>query len=99
MRYLIGIDKGTSMVKSVVFDETGKAVGAAEERVAVLSPHAGWHEEDPEASWRACCGTIRTAMAKAGIGGDQVAGVGIAAHMGGAWIVDDDGKPLRNAVW
>ena len=60
MRYLIGIDKGTSMVKSVVFDETGKAVGSADERVTILSPRPGWHEEDPEASWQACCRTIRS---------------------------------------
>ena len=98
MRYLIGIDKGTSMIKSVVFDETGKAVGSADERVAVLSSRPGWHEEDPEASWRACCRTIRAALADAGIDGDQVAGVGIAAHMGGAWIIDADGKAVRNAI-
>ena len=98
MRYLIGIDKGTSMVKSVVFDETGKAVGSADERVAVLAPRPGWHEEDPAASWQACCRTIRSALADAGIRGDEVAGVGIAAHMGGAWIIDAGGKPVRNAI-
>ncbi|MDP3524407.1 MAG: FGGY-family carbohydrate kinase [Hoeflea sp.] len=98
MRYLIGIDKGTTMVKSVVFDETGQAVGTADERVAILSPRPGWHEEDPDASWQACCRTIRAAMADAGISGDQIAGVGIAAHMGGAWIVDGEGRPVRNAI-
>ncbi|MBC7282721.1 FGGY-family carbohydrate kinase [Hoeflea sp.] len=98
MRYLIGIDKGTTMVKSVVFDETGQAVGSADERVAILSPRPGWHEEDPDASWQACCRTIRSAIADAGITGGDVAGVGIAAHMGGAWIVDDQGRPVRNAI-
>ena len=98
MRYLIGIDKGTSMVKSVVFDETGKAVGSADERVTILSPRPGWHEEDPEASWQACCRTIRLAIAAAGISGSDVVGIGIAAHMGGAWIVDDTGRPVRNAI-
>ncbi|MEQ8306878.1 MAG: FGGY-family carbohydrate kinase [Hoeflea sp.] len=98
MRYLLGIDKGTSMVKSVVFDEDGRTVGTSEERVEVLSPRPGWHEEDPEASWQACCRTIRGAIADAGIGADEIAALGIAAHMGGAWIIDDDGKALRNAV-
>lgn len=98
MRYLIGIDKGTSVVKSVVFDETGKAVGSADERVTVLSPRPGWHEEDPEASWQACSRTIRSALADAAIAGDKVAGIGIAAHMGGAWIIDAAGHPVRNAI-
>ncbi|WP_420410285.1 FGGY-family carbohydrate kinase [Hoeflea sp.] len=98
MRYLIGIDKGTSMVKSVVFDEDGRTVGTSEERVEVLSPRPGWHEEDPEDSWQACCRTIRGAISQAGIEARAVKGIGIAAHMGGAWIIDKDGKPVRNAV-
>lgn len=98
MGYVLGIDKGTSMVKSVVFDATGRACGSAERRVEVLSPRPGWHEEDPEASWQACAATIRGALKAAGIDGAQVQGVGIAGHMGGAWVLDGQGRPLRNAI-
>ena len=98
MAFVLGIDKGTSVVKAVVFDQDGHVQGQGEERVAVLAPRPGWHEEDPEASWGACCRTIRSALSDAGIGGADVAGVGIAAHMGGAWIVDASGRPLRNAI-
>lgn len=98
MGYVLGIDKGTSMVKSVVFDATGRACGRAERRVEVLAPRPGWHEEDPEASWRTCAGTIRRALEDAGVDGAQVQGVGIAGHMGGAWVLDGDGKPVRNAI-
>lgn len=98
MAYVLGIDKGTSMVKSVVFDTAGKAVGACDERVKVLSPRPGFHEENPEDSWRACARTIRGALAAAGIGGADIAGIGVAAHMGGAWILDAAGAPVRNAI-
>lgn len=98
MALLLGIDKGTSVIKSVVFDEDGRARGKGEQRVAVLSPSPGWHEEDPEQTWRACCLTVRAALDAAGASADGISGVGIAAHMGGAWIVDEAGRALRNAI-
>jgi len=98
MAFVLGIDKGTSVVKAVVFDAEGQVRGRGEERVARLAPRPGWHEEDAADTWAACCRTIRAALGDAGIGGGDIAGVGIAAHMGGAWIVDAGGRPLRNAV-
>jgi sugar (pentulose or hexulose) kinase len=96
--YLLGIDKGTSVIKAVVFDERGTECGVAQERVEVLRPHAHWHEEDPEATWSACCRIIRAALDKSGIAGEQIHAIGIAGHMGGAWILDAVGKPVRHAI-
>lgn len=98
MSFVLGIDKGTSVVKSVIFDTKGRTCGSAEQRVNILSPHPGWHEENPEDSWQACSRTIRAALDAANISGAQIVGVGIAAHMGGAWVLDAQGKPLRNAI-
>jgi sugar (pentulose or hexulose) kinase len=96
--YLLGIDKGTSVIKAVVFDDSGAARGVAQERVIVLRPRPDWHEEDPGESWAACCRVIRTALDCAGIGGDAISAIGIAGHMGGAWIIGTDGAPVRNAI-
>jgi sugar (pentulose or hexulose) kinase len=96
--YLLGIDKGTSVIKAVVFDASGAARGVAQERVTVLRPRPDWHEEDPEESWAACCRVIRAALDHAGIGGDAITAIGIAGHMGGAWITGANGTPVRNAI-
>lgn len=98
MAYLLGIDKGTSVIKSVVFDDKGAAVGIAQRRVKVLQPKPGWHEEDATVTWSLCVETIREALANAGISGADIAAIGIAGHMGGAWLVDEHGGPVRNAI-
>ncbi|MCB8882598.1 carbohydrate kinase [Acidisoma cellulosilytica] len=98
MTYLLGIDKGTSVIKAVVFDALGTECGKALERVAVLRPQPGWHEEDPEATWAACGRVIRGALEQAGVGGDAIHAIGIAGHMGGAWIIDAAGAPVRNGI-
>jgi sugar (pentulose or hexulose) kinase len=96
--YLLGIDKGTSVIKAVVFDVGGRECGMAQERVVVLRPAPDWHEEDPEATWSACCRVIRGALAVASIPGSAIGAIGVAGHMGGAWIIDADGRAVRNAI-
>lgn len=98
MRYVIGIDKGTSVIKAVVFDAAGRTCGQGQRRVDVLRPHPGWHEEDPDTTWSLCTTAIRDAIAAAGIAPSAIKGIGIAAHMGGAWVLDAHGKHLRNAI-
>jgi len=98
MRVLIGIDKGTSVIKTVVFGLDGRQLATAQRRVVVLRPHPGWHEEDPDQTWRLCAETIREALHKAECTGSNVAAIGIAGHMGGAWLVDPQGEPVRNGI-
>jgi sugar (pentulose or hexulose) kinase len=98
MQYLLGIDKGTSVVKSVLFGTDAKAVASAQRRVQVLAPHPGWHEEDPEVSWGLTVETIREVLETAGVAGHDVLAIGIAGHMGGAWLVDGDGRAVRPAI-
>lgn len=98
MAYLLGIDKGTSVIKAVVFDSAGKARGAGQRRVEVLASRPGWHEEDPEHSWSLCVAIIGEALRAAGVSGRDIAGIGISGHMGGAWLVDAEGAAVRNAI-
>lgn len=98
MGYVIGIDKGTSYVKAVVFDAAGREIGKASARVGVLSPVPGWHEEDAAASYGLMTDVIRKAVSRAAVDPAAIRGIGIAAHMGGLWLVDAAGAPVRNAI-
>lgn len=98
MACVIGIDKGTSYVKAVVFDNGGRALGSASAAVGVLHPNAGWHEEDAQQSWTLTAGVVRSAVTKAAIDPASVRGIGIAGHMGGLWLLDRDLRPVRNAI-
>lgn len=98
MRYLLGIDAGTSAIKAALFDADGHEVSAASQPSAVSAPQPGWSEADMDAIWAQVCATIRAACDKAGITGDQIAGVGITANMVGVWPIDASGRPTRHAI-
>jgi len=48
-RYIIGLDVGTTSVRSVVYDtKTNKIVKLKREKITQFYPHKGWVEQDAE---------------------------------------------------
>ena len=47
MGYLLGIDLGTSSLKSMLITEDGHMAGIASRSYQFASPHNGWAEQDP----------------------------------------------------
>ena len=43
----LGIDLGTSEVKTVLLDDAQRVVGQAHSAVAISRPHPLWSEQDP----------------------------------------------------
>ena len=98
MKYLIGIDLGTSGTKTVLFDETGKAVASSTVEYPSYQPQNGWAEQDPLDWWNACVATLRGVLADSGITPRDVAGIGIAGQMHGLVMLDENGGVLRNSI-
>lgn len=98
MRYLIGIDLGTSGTKTVLFDETGKGVTSATVEYPMFQPQNGWAEQDPGDWWNACVSTLRQVMEASRVPKEQVAGIGISGQMHGLVMLDEAGKVLRNSI-
>ncbi len=95
---VIGIDKGTSSLKSIAVDlVTGEVVAEQGARTPSSQPHAGWHEEDPETTWRAVASTTGSVVATLAPG-TVIAAVGVTGHMGGLWALDADGAPVGPAI-
>ncbi len=97
-RYLLGIDVGTTMMKSVVFDENGTELASAAHGAEIIHPQPGWAEQDMNAVWTATARSAKDAIAKAGIKADTIAAVSLCAQGAGTWLIDQNGKPVRNAV-
>jgi xylulokinase len=95
MSYL-GIDIGTSSVKTVLFDREQRLIGQASQSLAVSRPHPGWSEQDPEAWWKAVEGTIDTLAREHGLAG--LRGIGLSGQMHGAVCLDRDDRVLRPAI-
>ena len=47
MRYLIGIDIGTSATKTVLFNEKCEVVASASQEYPLYQPQNGWAEQPP----------------------------------------------------
>ena len=101
MPYLMGIDVGTGGTRAIVIDETGRIVGSAtDEHVPFASPKTGWAEQDPRDWWRASCGAVRGALAKAGLKGGDITAVGFSGQMHGSVLLDERGEVVRPAlIW
>lgn len=96
--YLLGIDAGTSVVKSIVFDLDGRELAGASRESELLHPAPTWVEQDMLAVWHAVVETAREAVDKAGCAAGEIAAIGITGQGDGTWLVDDHAQPVRDAI-
>src|SRR4051812_30512878 len=97
--HLIAIDQGTTSTRAIVFDGKLSPVAVAQQELRQIYPAPGWVEHDPEEIWSAVVATVREAMAKAGLGAKDVAGIGITNQRETTIVWDRvNGKPIHNAI-
>lgn len=95
----LGIDLGTSGVKSILIDEDQRIVAEQSSRALEVSrPHRGWSEQDPAKWWEAVCETIDGLMASNPRETAAIKGIGLSGQMYGATVLGADDKPLRPAM-
>ena len=76
MKYLIGIDIGTSATKTVLFDENFGVVASSSQEYPLYQPQNGWAEQKAE-DWRdAVLKTIGDVVKTSGVAGGDIAGIG-----------------------
>ena len=97
-RYLVGVDNGGTMSKAAVFAEDGRELAAAGRKVEILEPFPGWSERDMGSMWRGTAEAIREAVAKSGVDAADIACVACAGHGNGLYLIDADGRPVRNGI-
>jgi len=97
--HLIAIDQGTTSTRAIVFDAKLTPIAAAQQELRQIYPAPGWVEHDPEDIWSAVIATVREAMAKAGAGAKDIAGIGITNQRETTIVWDRvTGKPIHNAI-
>ena len=92
---------GTGGTRALVMDGEGRIISSAtEEHAPFASPQIGWAEQRPEDWWRACGISVRTALAKASLRGEDIACVGFSGQMHGAVMLDERDEVVRPAlIW
>ena len=96
MEYFIGIDLGTSAVKLLLVDGTGKICGTVSRDYPLFFPHPGWSEQNPEDWWTAVQDGLKELTA--GIDVNTVAGIGCGGQMHGLVILDENDNVIRPAI-
>lgn len=97
-KYLLGLDNGCTMIKATVFDCFGNEIGTYGDRAEAISPYPNWYERNTESLWQANAASIRGAIQKAGIDPADIAGISITGHGNGAYLIDESGDSVRNAI-
>lgn len=98
MKYLLGIDIGTSGTKTVLFNTIGEAVASHLYEYPLYQPQNGWAEQEPEDWWQGTVGGIRQVLIKSGVDAKDIAGIGLSGQMHGLVMLDEYGNVLRKSI-
>jgi len=97
----LGIDVGTGSSRALLVDARGRVRAgytAAHEDMRMERPL--WAEQRPENWWDAVVEAVRGVLAKAGVAGSEVKGIGLSGQMHGLVVLDDAGAVIRPAlIW
>lgn len=100
--FWIGYDIGSSSIKAALInDDNGVAVGTAQHpkvEMPILSPKAGWGEQDPESWWENLRIATQQLLKETNVKASDIKGIGISYQMHGLVLVDKNQEVLRPSI-
>ena len=98
MRYLIGIDVGTTGAKTILIDEQGNLIASSLIEYPLHTPKPKWAEQDPADWWHGTVESIKNVLAESKVKPDDVSGLGLSGQMHGLVLIDKNHDVLRPAI-
>lgn len=98
MKYYIGIDLGTSSVKSLLMQEDGTVVGTAQEGYDIVKHKQQYAEQDMDLLCQAAFHTVRSLTKRYPLEAGKVKGIGYSGQMHGLVMTDGEGRLVRDAI-
>jgi xylulokinase len=93
---LLGLDLGTSAVKALIVDKTGRVLGRGNAEHPIVHPVPGAAEQHPDDWWSATISAVRQARSEAE--GVQIVAIGLTGQMHGAVLLEAKGEPVMPAI-
>lgn len=84
------------MIKAALFDRDFRESHTVSRRTTVKMPQSGWAETSMPETWDAAVEVIRSITAR--VDPRQIAAIAMTGNMVGAWLLDDEGRPVRDAI-
>ena len=98
-KYILALDQGTSSSRAIVFDHEGSIRSTAQMEFPQYFPQPGWVEHDPMEIWSSEAAVIAEAISKIGIGGKDIAAIGITNQRETTIVWDaETGVPVHRAI-
>ena len=98
MNYYLGVDVGTSSVKSLLMDSEGKTVGTSQIGYDIIKEKLQYAEQDMEKLWEATKETITDLVKRYPEESAKIHGISYSGQMHGLVMIGADGKLIRNAI-
>jgi len=97
---LIGIDAGTSVIKSVAFAGDGTQLAVAAVPNVYVTHADGGVEQDMHVTWNAAAATLRELGEKIPDLASRLIAISVTAQGDGMWLIDKAGEPVGPAtIW
>ena len=97
-RYVLGVDGGTESTRSAVFDEIGRCIGFGTSENLTGHPHPGWAEQSILKWEFSLVDSIKKAISNSGVDSNAIAAIGASATCPTVVALDQQGRPLRDAI-
>lgn len=98
MSIYLGIDLGTTGLKSLLVREDGTICGVGYREYPISIPATGYAEQAPQDWWRALKESLAEALSVSGVRPDEIAGIGLSGQMHGMVLTGADDQLLHPAV-
>ncbi|REK64338.1 MAG: xylulokinase [Cohnella sp.] len=98
MKYVIGVDLGTSAVKTLLVSQDGAVRAEATREYPLYHEKSGWSEQEPEDWVAGTVESIREIVSKSGVAPEDIEGISFSGQMHGLVLLDAERRPLRRAI-
>lgn len=98
MKYVIGVDLGTSSVKVLLVDQKGTVVDEISKSYPLIQEKSGYSEQDPEQWVEKTTEAITELISDFGGQISDIEGISFSGQMHGLVVLDKDKRVLRNAI-
>ncbi|SFJ47393.1 xylulokinase [Halobacillus dabanensis] len=98
MKYVIGVDLGTSAVKLLLVDQNGDIALEVSKSYPLIQEKNGYSEQDPEVWVEETLAGLKELVQQAPCPASDIEGMSFSGQMHGLVLLDNEKKPLRNAI-
>ncbi|WP_053218508.1 xylulokinase [Virgibacillus senegalensis] len=98
MKYVIGVDLGTSAVKILLVDQQGNVAHEVSKSYPLIQEKTGYSEQEPEVWVDQTAAGLSDLLQETGISPEEVEGISFSGQMHGLVLLDEKNRVLRPAI-